>query len=66
MKYSDIILKEVLSNEWKSTSRIKSETEKKVNKNINWCSIYALLLEFLNESKVERIESGKITLWKKK
>lgn len=66
MKYRDIILKKILSYEWKSTSKIKSETERKVKKVINWYSIQHILLDFLDEGKIEKIKTGNITSWRKK
>lgn len=67
MKYRQIILKSVLDkNKWKTTFKIKIETEKLANKTINWYSVKQLLMCLFEEGMIEKTESDNIILWRKK
>jgi len=65
MKYKSII-ESLLSKDWKSTSSIKRDVEKKSKKSINWYTINYALEGLLKEGKVEKIESNNVTLWRKR
>ena len=65
MKYRDTVMK-ILDSGWKSTSHIRKEVEKKEKKTINWYTVNYLLEGLLKEGKVEKAESNRVTLWKKK
>lgn len=66
MKYKSIVMKSILSKtDWKSTSQIKKETEKKAGKSINWYTINYLLETLLKEKFVETIKSNNVTLWRR-
>lgn len=66
MKYDKLVFEKILDEkEWKSTARIKRETETIAKKSINWYTIYYLLENLLREKKVEKIESDNVVLWRK-
>jgi len=66
MKYKDLVFKILDKEKWRSTSDIKKQAESSVKKSINWYSIHYVLEDLLKDGKVERIQSNKITLWRKK
>lgn len=66
MKYDKLVLEKILNDkEWKSTAKIKRETELSAKKSINWYTIYYLLENLLKEKKVEKIESDNVVLWRR-
>ncbi len=65
-KYKEMIFEVLSKTEIKSTNEILTELQKKANKVINWHLLYRILMELMNENKIERLESKAGFFWRKK
>jgi Fe2+ or Zn2+ uptake regulation protein len=65
-KYKEMILAVLSKTEIKSTNQILEELQKKADKIINWHLLYRVLMDLVNENKIERLESKAGFFWRKK
>jgi hypothetical protein len=56
----------IVTNEYKSTTQIQDELQKKTGKKVNWYMVAGILTLLEHKNQVERYELRKAILWKKK
>lgn len=64
-KYEKPVLETLDSKEYKSTNSIRAELEKKMHKTISWYLIDKSLRNLEARKEIKKIESKRITLWRK-
>jgi hypothetical protein len=56
----------IVTDEYKSTTHIQDELQKKTGKKVNWYMVAGVLTLLEHKNKVERHELRKTILWRKK
>ena len=65
-KYREMVLEILSKTKIKSTNEILGELQKKADKIINWHLLYRILMDLVNENKIERLESKAGFFWRRK
>ena len=65
-KYKEVVLEVLSKTKIKSTNEVLDEVQKKADKVINWHLLYRVLMDLVNENKVERLESKAGFFWRRK